>query len=191
MGLNAQKVVGDFFEDFVQNAFDLIPSGSKELPDRMSKDGSYFVEVKAGSINNCGVLKQKQLLRYDQEIEQRRFFAFCFHPLTGKLRDQYLTPDALRSDLSLHSLYLFPFSIAWAHFPNSNINDYPRGDQVVKMKLNTATNIFNMNKKEWERLSLDRGDYKKTKPHKKVHIITREGHLEKELLKSFDLRRKK
>jgi hypothetical protein len=191
MSYNVQRVVGDFFEDFVQNAFDLVRSGSNDLPDLMAKDGSYFVEVKAGSYNNCGVLKQNQLLRYNEEIKQKRFFAFCFHPLTGKLGAKYIDPAALRNALSLHSLYLLPFSLVWAHFSNANINDYPGGDHVVKMRLNNTTKIFNMDKAEWERLSLNRDDYQKTKPHKKVHLITRGGDLEKELLERFNLRKRK
>jgi len=183
MTYNVQKVVGDFFEDFIENLFDLIPSESEDLPDKMAKDGSFFVEVKSGSYKNCCVIKKNQLFRYDKEINQRRFYAFCFHSLDGKLKDKYATSNLLKKDLSLKSAYLFPFSVVFAHYHSSTINRYPGDDFVVKMRKNNAFNIFNLNSNEWKRLDLDKSRYKIKKPFKKINIMTREGHLERKLLR--------
>jgi hypothetical protein len=168
----------------------LVSSESKDLPDLRSKDRSFWVEVKAGGIKNCGVIKQKQLFRYDKKLYQKRFYSFCFHPLKGNLRDQYPSPKALKKALYLHSLYLFPFSIVQAHFHNSTINSYPGDDFVVKMRLNHAQNIFNKHPEEWHRLSLNPAEYKFVQPFEKINIITREGNLENEILSALKRRKK-
>ncbi|MFH0831490.1 MAG: hypothetical protein V1886_01325 [archaeon] len=48
----AKIVVGDFFEQKVMQLFDLVRADSHafgEVPDLVSRDGSFFVEVKASA----------------------------------------------------------------------------------------------------------------------------------------------
>ena len=59
---NPQQVVGDFFEDRVSKILNLRRidiNAEGNVPDLASKDGSFYVEVKASAFSNGGVIKKK------------------------------------------------------------------------------------------------------------------------------------
>ena len=182
---NPQRVVGNFFEPIVMNIFQLAKSDSEDKPDLVSPDGSFYMEVKASSFKNGGVVKANQLWRYDQKINARRFYAFPFH-LATDIQDNYHTARALRQALSLRSLYIMPFSVVRAYFQVTNKKQYPYGaDSFVLMRESLANKIFTGEREVWDKLGLDKREYKMTQPHGRVYLITRNGNLENELLASF------
>ncbi|MFH0830402.1 MAG: hypothetical protein V1887_04570 [Candidatus Aenigmatarchaeota archaeon] len=56
---NAGRVVGNFFEDKVAQIFNMADTGDPGLPDKVSRDGSFYVEVKASAYDNGDVIKKK------------------------------------------------------------------------------------------------------------------------------------
>jgi len=184
---HAKSVVGNFFEDKVMQLFDLArldQSAAGNVPDLVSGDCSFFVEVKASAYDNGGVINKTQLYKFDKEITIRRFYAFPFHSIRNMIRN-YPTEDDLRKALDLRSLFLFPFSIPKAHFENSKKRKNPKHDDFVQMRERQAFDIFNGDPTIWDHLKLPEEKYKKSRPHEKVYILTRDGHLEKDILDSF------
>lgn len=185
---NVTQIVGDFFERRVRRIFELErtdPRALGNVPDLISKDSSFYVEVKASAYTNGGVINREQLYRFDEDIEIRRFYAFVYHSIASNMQRDYPTPEKLRKALDLRSLFLFPFSITKAHFENSKPRKHPRHDDFVQLKESLAHSIFSLDDDVWEHLGLKKEDYKMIKPHKRVFIVTREGYLENEILGSF------
>lgn len=180
-----QRVVGDFFEAKLMRIFDLSKSQTEELPDLVSRRKNFFMEVKASACTNGGVINKGQLERFDEEINVKRFYAFAYHSIIKNMGRNYATKDSLEDDLDLRSLYVFPFSIVFSYFQNSNKRKTPLHDTFVLMREKTADRIFSGEPETWKNLKLDIRQYKMARPHKKVRIITRNGNLEKELLNSF------
>ena len=184
----AKIVVGNFFEQKVMQLFDLVrtdPHAFGEVPDLVSRDGSFFVEVKASAYNNGGVINKTQMLRFDRKISTKRFYAFAYHSINKCMQRDYPTEDELNNALNLRSLYLFPFSIIKAHFERSEKITNPKHDDFVQLKERTAHDIFEGDSKAWNHLGLSISEYKKIQTHGKVHIATRQGHLEQQILSSF------
>jgi len=182
-----QSIVGEVFEKKLMQIFDLAKvdiSGSGHVPDLASKDFSFYVEVKASAYNNGGVIKGPQLKRFDKNMAAKRFYAFAYHSITDPMHKVYLTRARLKNALDLKSLFLFPFSIVKAHYNNSK-KVSSKYFEFVQMKESTAQKVFDKNELVWEFLRLNKEDYKMNKPHEKIHIITREGNLEKEILNYF------
>jgi hypothetical protein len=185
---NARKAVGDFFEEKITEIFNLIridPRSLGNVPDLISEDGSFFVEVKASSYSNGGVINREQLFRFDKEIAIKRFYAFAYHSINRDMEKDYLDKTKLRKALDLRSLYLFPFSIVKAYFENTPKRINPKHDVFVQLREKQADEIFNGNINEWNKLDLCFLDYKQAEPHEKIHILTRNGNLEKEILESI------
>ena len=185
---NARQIVGDFFEQEVMGLFELIRTYSRELgdvPDLMSRDGSFYVEVKASAYSNGGVINRGQLYRFDEEINVRRFYAFAYHSIVGHMQRDYPTERKLRSALDLRSLFLFPFSIVKVHFEKSKKRVNPKHEDFVQLRESLAQGVFELDKEVWGHLGLRQEDYRMTRPHKKIHIVTREGHLQQQILGSF------
>lgn len=177
---SAQMVVGAFFEEKVKKLFDLVNSESEDLPDLVSMDGSFFVEVKASAYSSGGVINQKQLLRYDREIDIRRFYAFVYHSIARDMQKKYPSVGKLRKALDLRSLYLFPFSVVKAFFDKMPKRVTPKHDSFVQFCESRAARIFAG--ECWDYLGLDGKDYGVVVPHPDIHIMTRENHLEAEIL---------
>ncbi len=155
------------------------------VPDLVSKDNFFYVEVKASAYDNGGVINKHQLYRFDERIETRRFYAFVYHSINRNMERDYKTEEDLRNALDLRSLFLFPFSIAKAHLEKSKKTTHPKHDDFVQIRESLAQKIYDGVEDVWKHLNLETKDYKRTKPHEKIHIITKEGHLEKEILRSF------
>jgi hypothetical protein len=186
---NPSDVVGYFFEDKVSRLFNIEWADVAALghvPDLVSKDRLFFVEVKSSSYNNGGVINMGQLRRFERNIMVRRFYAFPFHPLKVGEARRFPTEAALRRALSLKSLYLFPFSVAKAHFETSRKVRPKRHDVYVQLRESLARKIFEKDPEAWEKLGLDKDQYKAVSPHEKIHIMTRNGYLEQQLLDSFN-----
>ncbi|MFH1365387.1 MAG: hypothetical protein ABIH28_02275 [archaeon] len=185
---NTTQIVGDFFEQKLMNLFELIRTDSKALgivPDLISKDDSFYVEVKASAYDNGGVINMGQLYRFDRKIDIRRFYAFAYHSINRHMQRDYPTEKELRKALNLKSLFLFPFSITKAHFERCQKRHHPRHDTFVQLKESLAQRIFEEEDKIWKHLGLEQKNYKMTKPHEKINIITREGYLEQQILNLF------
>ncbi|MFH0831491.1 MAG: hypothetical protein V1886_01330 [archaeon] len=101
------------------------------------------------------------------------------------MQRNYPTEDELKNALSLRSLYLFPFSIIKAHFDKSEKITNPKHDDFVQLKERTAHDIFEGGSRAWNHLGLGITEYKKIQAHEKVHIATRQGYLEQQILSSF------
>jgi hypothetical protein len=185
---DAKHVVGDFFEQKVMGLFDLVRTDQNMLgvvPDLISRDGSFYVEVKASAYDNGGVINKTQLYRFDEEIFIRRFYAFAFHSINRHMQRGYPTENGLRSALDLRTLFLFPFSVTKAYFEKSKKRVHPKHDDFVQLRENLARKIFEGHRDTWEYLGLRQEEYKKAKPHEKIHILTRNGYLEQQILDSF------
>jgi len=183
-----RRIVGDFFEQRVMRLFDLVRADVESLgiaPDLRSKDGSFFVEVKASAYDNGGVINRTQLRRFSDDISVRRFYAFVYHSISRDMTKDYPTPRRLKCALDLRSLYLFPFSIVKAHFEKSRKRIHPKHDDFVQLRESLAQAIFEGDKSAWEHLGLEQEDYKMAKPHEKIHIVTKQGHLEQQILDSL------
>ncbi len=62
-----QTIIGDFFEERVEQIFDLVRIDKKmqgNVPDLKSKDNSFYIEVKASRYDNGGVIRKNQLFRF-------------------------------------------------------------------------------------------------------------------------------
>jgi len=185
---SATQIVGDFFERKVRRIFELERTDPHALgvaPDLISRDGSFYVEVKASAYNNGGVINKRQLYGFDEDIEVRRFYAFVYHSIAGHMQRDYPTEKKLRNALDLRSLFLFPFSITKAHFENSKIRKNPKHDDFVQLRESLAQRIFELDDEAWAHLNLKKSDYKMTRPHEKISIVTRGGHLEQQILDAF------
>jgi hypothetical protein len=185
---SATQIVGDFFEKKVMGIFELERTDPHALgvaPDLVSRDGSFYVEVKASAYNNGGVINKRQLYGFDEDIEVRRFYAFVYHSIAGHMQRDYPTEKMLRNALDLRSLFLFPFSITKAHFENSKKRKNPKHDDFVQLRESLAQRIFRLDEKAWEHLGLKMSDYNMIRPHEKINIVTRSGHLEQQILDSF------
>ena len=184
-----RKVVGDFFEEKLRlllnlNRYD--DRGNGSVPDLISKSNSFYMESKASAFNKGGMIKEKQLLKFNEERGIRRFYAFGYHSIVNGRLARYKDEDRLRNSLDLRSLYIFPFSIVMAYYEHSKKIRAPNNGFYIQLREQDARNIFSGKKRVWENLDLDIADYKKRNLHPKIHLITREGHLEQEILNSFN-----
>jgi hypothetical protein len=195
---NPSNVVGDYFEDYACRVFGLDRTDPKLLgnvPDLMAKDGSFFVECKVSSFKNGGVVKGEQLFRFDREISVKRFYVFIYHPVCEKMEDNYPTERKLRNafdrSLNLVQVYLFPLSIVLAHYAREPKSvKYPGRSyevQFCKLKYKQAQGIYRLDPEMFSTLSLDPKQYQQKELHERVHVLTRQGHLEDKLVGSFHL----
>ena len=184
-----KQVVGDVFEQKVAQIFNLIRIDGKlsgNVPDLISRDLSFYVEVKASAYDNGGVIKGAQLMKFDRGISKKRLYAFAYHVLSirNKMSEEYPTEEELRNALNLKSLYLFPFSIVWSFYNHSK----ERGGQnglFVQMRESDAEKIFSGQGSVWGIMQLRKRNYRTSQPFPKVHIITREGQLEEQIVDSI------
>lgn len=184
-------VVGDFFEKRVMLLFDLVRAdveNTGEVPDLVSRTGSFFVEVKASAYRNGGVIKRKQLYKFDEEICVRRFYAFAYHPICEDMLRNYPSKVGLRRALDLKSVYLFPFSIVRAHFESSNKRRHSDYDEFVQLREWQARAIFEGDEEIWLKLGLCQKEYEAEIPSEGIYVMTRQGYLKKEILSSFKTR---
>lgn len=184
-----RKTVGDWGEAIVWNAFDLEPTDNQELPDYESKKGSFFVEVKTSAFNNGGIIKGKQLAKFDEHVNKRRFYAFVFHQISiaTRLRKTYQATGRLYTALTLKSLYLLPFSVVRAHFDASKKKPYMHNDVYVQMDEKQAEQIFSGEYKLWKtRLGLSPTAYSRKELHERVRLITNNRALESRIKKAFN-----
>lgn len=184
---DARTIIGNFFEQKVMQLFDLTRKDRNSggiIPDLISNDGSFLIEVKASAYDNGGVINKGQLYRFNKENYPRRFYAFAYHSLHN-INKNYFEEQQLRGSLDLKSLYLFPFSIVKAHFQMSKKLTNPKHDDFVQLRENFAEEIFKGDEKAWKHLNLNFEDYKQAKPHNKINILTRGGFLERKILDSF------
>jgi hypothetical protein len=172
--MDPKQVVGEFFEKYVKRRFNLTKTSKKELPDLISKEYPFYVEVKASQHGN--VIKEKQLKRFDTEIDARRFYALCYHPLKD-LKKNYQDECSLFSALynCKRSIYMFPFSIVKAHFETGKKQDYGKNDRFVHFRKNQASDIFDEDMETWKELGLKSGDYRCSYKHPQVFLITRKN----------------
>jgi hypothetical protein len=101
------------------------------------------------------------------------------------MQRDYPTEKELKSALDLRSLFLFPFSIIKAHFENSKKRKHPNHDYFVQLRESLAQGIFGLDEEVWGHLGLKKEEYQMSRPHEKIHIVTREGYLEQQILDSF------
>lgn len=187
---NPQQVVGAFFEKKIMQLFDLTKADIKNngnVPDLISKDLSFFVEVKASAYDNGGVINKTQLYRFDKNINLRRFYAFAYHSLSRGtcLKKTFPKADLLIQSLDLRSLYLFPFSLVKAYFESSKKRENPNHDTFVQLRESMADRIFKKDEEIWEKFDLNQNKYQTISLSEKVHLITNQGNLEKQILESF------
>lgn len=184
---NTQQVVGDFFENRVSQIFGLARTDRElqgNVPDLFSGKNNFYMEVKASSYTNGGVIKIGQLTRFQRRLNERMFFAFPYHSITRNMAKSYPTEELLREALDLRSLHVMPFSLIMAHFKKSNPRPYKR-ESFVQMKESMALGIFSGEPEMWQMLGLEKREYKMTKPHSRVFLITQRGKLEEELIASL------
>jgi len=187
---NPRNVVGGYFEELLSHLLDLVRTDldlEGNVPDLVSRNHDFYVEVKASSYTNGGVINQEQLYRFDREIDIRRFYAFVYHSINNNMTADHPTKKSLRKALDLRSLFLFPFSIAKAHFERSHKVKTPKHDTYVQLKEGLARKIFDKDEQAWDHLQLNPGEYHRSKPRENIHILTRHGHLKKEILQSLRL----
>ena len=186
---NPRNVVGTFFEQKTKRIFDLLESDAghlKKSPDLMSKDRSFYVEVKASAYDNGGVINEGQIRKFKNEIKERRFYAFLFHSITKDMSKRYSNATRLITSLDLKSLYLFPFSIVLAHFENSEIKTTSSHDGYVQLNEERAKKIFEKNAEFWKHLGLNPENYIMKTLHEKVFLVTKEGYLEDKIIGLFN-----
>lgn len=187
---NPQQVVGAFFEKEIMQLFDLTKADIKnngKVPDLISKDNSFFVEVKAAAYDNGGVINKIQLYRFDKNINLRRFYAFAYHSISRhtSIKKTFPKMDLLIQSLDLRSLYLFPFSIVKVYFESSKKRETPNHDTFVQLRESLSGRIFKKDEEIWEKIGLNPNKYKTISLSEKVHLTTSQGNLEKQILESF------
>lgn len=181
--------------------FDLVRIDMHEegnVPDLRARDGSFYVECKASSIKSSsgGVIKGKQLVRFLEEINQRRFYAFAYHPICDRMKDNYPTARRLRNELSRTSnqvqYFTFPFSILCAFYqlkPHRYKDKARKGNEgkqpFTTMSYREAQMIFSLDTEFFRALRLNPDEYKPNQFHERVHILTRQGNLEDKLKENF------
>jgi hypothetical protein len=189
---NARLIVGEFFEEKLIRLFDLIRIDKKsgeipgKVPDLISRNNSFYIEVKASAYNNGGVIKGEQLFKFEREIEKRRFYAFAYHSIKKSMHKNYRSEKELRKALDLRSLYIFPFSIVKAHYDYSTKYNYIDRGLYAQLNESEAEKIFLGNSETWINLKLNKEKYIPAKLHETINIMTREGYLEKSLRDSFN-----
>ena len=189
------RIVGDYFEIKIAETFDLVRidiARDGNIPDLRARDGSFYMECKASSVDRThgGVVKGKQLVRFLEEINKRRFYAFAYHVVTENMQENYPTARRLRNQFSRTShqvqYFVFPFSIVLAFYllkPKS-YKDLARKEPFVKLSYKQAQLIYSLDE-EFLRLGLDPREYKQKELHERVHLLTRQGNLEDRLVNSF------
>ncbi|MBD3303802.1 hypothetical protein GF343_01535 [Candidatus Woesearchaeota archaeon] len=184
-----RRVVQIWGEAIVKDAFNLIETEDNNLTDQKSKDGAFFVEVKTSAYNNGGVIKGKQLTKFDTTVNARRFYAFVFHNTSTKVNmgRTYSTERRLYAALTLQSLYLIPFSIVAAHFDASKKQPYPPDDVYVQLNEKHAKHIFSGDYGIWKiSLGLSPAAYSGKELHERVRLITNNRVLESRITKEFN-----
>lgn len=185
-----RKAVGTWGEPVVQYAFDLLSTDNEELPDYVSKDGAFYVEVKTSAFDNGGIIKSRQLAKFDETVNERRFYAFAFHNISTRvnLGKTYKTIGLLYSALCLKSLYLLPYSVVKAHFSKSCKRPHPNRGEFVQLDEKQAEDIYQGEYGTWANLELMTMGYCRTKLHERVKLITRGGMLEHRIRNAFNQR---
>lgn len=183
--MDPRKTIGNFFEQKITRMLDLERTPGY-VPDLTSRDGSYYIEVKASAFDNGGVINRRQLYTFDR-LSVKRFYAFAYHPISKRvnIESTYLTEEDLRKALMLKSVFIFPFSIIKAYFERMPKKSHPQHDDFVQLEEKRALAIFSKEAEIWERLFLPSITYKATQPHERVHLLTKNGNLEQEILKAF------
>ncbi len=195
---NPSNVVGDYFERRISRLFGLIRMDVNEeglVPDFRARDQSFYVECKASSRKSSsgGVIKGEQISRFLDEIEQRRFYALAFHPIIDKMVSAYPTARRLKNALAKTSdqveYFIFPFSVICAFYvskkPRYKYRDRKKREPFTTLSYNEARRIFSLDTEYFASLGLDPKQYQQRELHERVHILTRQGRLEAELVKSF------
>src|SRR3989338_10928957 len=188
---DTRRIIGKFFEHKVIQLFDLVIADSEDsgrVPDLISRDGSFYVEVKSSAYNNGGVINENQLNRFNKKIQaknSRRFYAFGYHSITKNIQEQFPTEQELSEALSIRSLYLFPFSIVRAYFSHNTKINTPKHQSFVQLREKQAERIFTRDEDIWRCLRLNPKYYRPLNLHDKVKIMTRNGRLEQQILDSF------
>lgn len=185
-----KQVVGDVFEEKVKKIFNLLKidgESSGNVPNLISRDFSFYVEVKASAYDGGGVIKKLQLFRFDQTIYAKRFYAFVYHRLSVKNNMQKLYPskEELIGALELNSLYLFPLSIVRAFYKHSEKNPCGKHNRSVQLRQNTAEDIFSGEREIWEKIELNSKHYRTAQPFPDLNIMTRKGQFEEQILASI------
>jgi len=187
--MDHRQVVGKFFEEKTMQIFNLEVADSLSLPDLVSKDKSFYVEVKSSAYTNGGVIKEHQLNRFDREINAKRFYAFCYHSICKNMEKDYKTEKDLVKNLKMKSLYLFPFSIVKSHYEHSKKRFYQDNSQhktiyYVQIVESLANKIFCRNPEIWNKLELNPKNYNFLE-RGIISVITREGKLEDRIKNCF------
>jgi len=182
-----QNLVGDFFENKLIKLFDLVRLDSNRgiNPDLASKDNSFFVEVKASSYLNGGVINKGQLYRFDRIVDTKRFYAFAYHSIIKNMQKDYPTKEKLEDVLDLKSLFIFPFSIIKSYFEHSKPQKHPKHDDFYQLKERFAKGIFNFDEIMWKYLDLDKKEYQGISLNENIHVMTNQGKFEQAFLNSF------
>jgi hypothetical protein len=183
-----REIVREVFEKKVSKLFNLVWADVRSLghvPDLVSKDRSFFVEVKASSYNNGGVINKKQLYRFYTRVSARRFYAFPYHSITKDMLKDYPMKEDLRKALDLRSLYIFPFSVTRAHFETSKKKTHPKHDDFVQLRESTARKLFANDPEAWKKIGLDASQYQMTKLNERIFLVTRGEYLKQQILDSF------
>lgn len=179
---DSKQVIGTYFEKKTMDIFGLKQTKNKRLPDLISEDDSFYVEVKASAWNN--VIKEKQLMEHLKIIPQKKFYAAWFHNIWNA--SDYSKNELISAlDCSSKKVYLLPISIIKAHFDNGLVEYHPSKKNFVRLRRNHAKKIFSGDAEFWENIKLDIKEYKKIQPYAGMFIITKNGTLEERILDSI------
>jgi hypothetical protein len=187
---NAKVIVGDFFEKKAICLFDLKKeeySKRKGLPDLVSKDNSFRVEVKASGSYNGGVINEKQLNKFNANTNCDYFYLFGFHSINKNMKKNHRDKNKLITalDENMSSFYLFPSNIVNAHFNTTILRKTPHHDCFVQICESFAKKIFYFDNQTWDIFNIEKNNYKTTKPHEKIHILTKKTFLEEKIINSI------
>ncbi|MFH1631109.1 MAG: hypothetical protein ABIA21_02710 [Candidatus Aenigmatarchaeota archaeon] len=186
---NPQQAVGEWFEEMLAHIFYGLKRVDRQmigkLPDLVYDNGLFYIEAKFSAYNNGGVINKRQLERFDNIQDAKRFYAFGFHSITRGMQRNYPRKDDLRNALDIRSIYIFPSSIVRRYFEMTDKTVTQRHDDLVQIDEKTALDIFRWKSDIWETDDMRIFDYRYHSLHQDVHIITRGSDFEKELMESF------
>jgi hypothetical protein len=185
--IDHRRIVGGWFEEKISRILNLRKTNGIDEPDRISKDGKFYVEAKASSYLNGGVIKREQLEKFNGLINAKRFYAFGYHSITKNMMRDYNTEKSLRTalDKNFKSVYLFPFSIVKAFYENSKESFVPGHFSYVLMREHHAKEIFLYDLAIWDKLKLDYNKYG-FYARWKINIMTNQRNLEKDIVDSLN-----
>jgi hypothetical protein len=146
------------------------------------------MEAKGSAYDNGGVVKEKQLLRFNEVTGARRFYAFAYHPISTRVNmtETYRAENKLRQALDLKSLYIFPFSIVKAYLETTKKRASSGQPAFVQIDENLAGKIFEADEEVWKRLGLRTEDYETILLSEKVKLMTRGSYLQAPIRCSFN-----